>query len=450
MNQTAVKIITLLNFLFLFNAVFAKYNYKPGYIVTLTNDTVHGLVDYGSAAHNSAHCTFRKDSLSPATDYLPAELNGYGFSFNRHFVTKKIRLDSTSIVRSFFMEHLVNGSVDLYFLDDLGLTYFFIEQKNELYVLKNEEVKFIENGTAYTRRSNSYKRTLKYLLQDVPSILPDIDRTAFNRKSLIALIENYHKAGKSPYVTYHDLKIKAPHEKWKFHFGVNAGYTYSKMGLVSSVSKIEKYVFPGDPYKNITADATILETNMWGIDQQGGKNTFSKNNKVFPGLSLNFRAGKNTVGIELNYLRNNYQLKDIVVQTDKIRIPLTYQRAFGYRKKVMPFLNIGVCMDYNFKVSVDNLYINYSAPDQNGYNYQFVMHSEFISKENSSYKNGAWGGGVIIGTGIFHDLLNKTRLELGLTMSLTNNYFSSVFDSHIYTRTALSERNISLTAKILF
>ncbi|MBA3706249.1 MAG: hypothetical protein H0W84_10240, partial [Bacteroidetes bacterium] len=187
-----------------FTSLSAKNNFKPGYIINVNNDTIYGLIDYGAALHNAAHCRFRKDSSSVVINYLPAELKGYGFTFNRHFVTKKVKLDAASDSASFFLEHLVKGPVDLYFLDDRGLTHFFIEQKNVLYELKNDLVEIVENDVAYTKPSNKYKGILRYALQDAPAIQPDIERTAFNRKSLVALLEKYYRSleKNSGYITY--------------------------------------------------------------------------------------------------------------------------------------------------------------------------------------------------------------------------------------------------------
>lgn len=449
MKLLPAKAFLFLGFFFLFTTAYAKYNYKPGYIITTNNDTIRGLIDFGSATHNTAHCVFRKDTSSTATDYSPTELNGYGFSFNRHFLSKKVKLDSTSAPRSFFMEHLVNGVVDLYFADDIGTTHFFIEQNNVMYELKNEEVKIVENNITYTKRSEAYKRSLKYLLQDVPAISSDIDHTAFTRKALIALLEKYHKNGKMQSVTYHDLKIKAPHEKWVFHFGFNLGLNHSNLSVSSAFNGIDKYVFPAGT-GTITADAIIYESNMPGITAQTVSRPTQSSNNLFPGLTLGFRSGKNSVEMDINYFKNTFDFKDFTIRTKKLVIPISYKRTFTFGRKIAPFVQGGLCINYNLKTEVDYMYLNYSAPDENGYNFKYVYHSEGVSEQNSSLKKSVWGTGVIVGAGIGWDLGSEKRLEFGVSYFTLSNSFHTDFDYHIHVRTSLFYLNSTIAFKFIF
>ncbi len=429
-----------------FTSLFAKNNFKPGYIIKANNDTIRGLIDYGAAVHNAAHCSFRKDSASTVINYLPAELKGYGFTFNRHFVTKEVKLEAAADSAYFFLEYLVKGPVDLYFLDDRGLTHFFIEQKNVLYELTNDPVKIVENGVTYTKTSNKYKGILKYALQNVPGIQPDIERTAFNRKSLVALLEKYYRSleKNSGYVTYHEIKMKGPHEKWKFHIGLNVGYNHSNMNVVSAITT-KKYMFPASPTVHMSIDPIITGGNFPDSQPVG-----SSNNNLFPGLLLNFRSGKNTVGIEVNYNKNNFTLTDFKLNTQQLILPITYKREFGYQKKLMPYINIGLCLNYTFSTDVENLYLNYMAPDENGYNFKYVTKQSYVSSQNSSIKKGTLGPGVVGELGLSYHLTKKNTLQLGVIFSFYSNHFTSDFDDHIHIRTTMIYSNIAVAGGISF
>lgn len=91
------------------------------------------------------------------------------------------------------MEILVEGKVSLYYLRDDSEDQFFLESKGEIIPLTNDEREYINNEGATVRsHSNRYIGQLKYGLSDGRELDGRIDQTAYNMKSLMKLVEDYH------------------------------------------------------------------------------------------------------------------------------------------------------------------------------------------------------------------------------------------------------------------
>ena len=53
-------------------------NPVKSYIITLTGDSINGMLDFRTPAMNARQCHFKADGQSSFTTYTPAEIAGYG------------------------------------------------------------------------------------------------------------------------------------------------------------------------------------------------------------------------------------------------------------------------------------------------------------------------------------------------------------------------------------
>ena len=52
-------------------------NPLKGYVITNTNDTIHGTIDYLTGKENAEACHFLKDGETTYRTYRPGEIQGY-------------------------------------------------------------------------------------------------------------------------------------------------------------------------------------------------------------------------------------------------------------------------------------------------------------------------------------------------------------------------------------
>ena len=96
MKRTFI-LITLFLFLSLMET-FAQSDFRDGLIITLDQDTIHGLVDYQSNVKNYKHCRFKRDGV--IKEYSPNQITGFGYLNDKFFTSK--------ILKGLFVEVLVS------------------------------------------------------------------------------------------------------------------------------------------------------------------------------------------------------------------------------------------------------------------------------------------------------------------------------------------------------
>jgi hypothetical protein len=168
----------------------AQMDFRKGYIITNSDDTVKGHVDY----KNLTICTF-KESLEE-TDYktfMPGEIIGFGFNFNRWFISKTIN-DQTQV----FLECLTLGSISLYAYKDI----FYMETSDTLVELEKETKKIQTGGAKSIFIFRKYIGLVNVLLKECAPDVQQLNRLKYSKKSFIKLVEDYNNCVSSDFTTY--------------------------------------------------------------------------------------------------------------------------------------------------------------------------------------------------------------------------------------------------------
>ncbi len=158
----STKIFLLLILMLLLFESKAQTNFKRGYYITNSNDTIRGFIEYRSEDRNGKICVF-KTTLEKEVprQFYPKDILGYAIVNNYYeshqFVDKKL-----NEVSSFF-KVIVRGKLSL-------LKY------NKIYLAKTEDNKIYEISVTYTQEGNIIKKdyrgigTLKSLINECTSI----------------------------------------------------------------------------------------------------------------------------------------------------------------------------------------------------------------------------------------------------------------------------------------
>ena len=185
--------------LFMTLNVRSQSDFRPGYLILNSNDTLHGYIEYRGNKSNARKCVFKKDLEKTAlkTEYSPEEIKAYRFIDSKYYISRKITVDG--IEKMLFLEYLIHGKIDIfYYRDESGEHYLADKGNTRLIPLTNEEKnidireEFYE--AHYQVESKKYIGVLKYLFQESPAVSQATDKVLLTHKSLIKITKDYHDA----------------------------------------------------------------------------------------------------------------------------------------------------------------------------------------------------------------------------------------------------------------
>lgn len=170
-----------------FTSAYSQSNFRKGFIITNANDTVLGFVDFRSDNINSKICKFKPQLNDPETHYVPGQIYGFRFVDDQKFyVSKTVTIDDVNI--DVFLEFLVQGMKNLYYLPWANGYYFFENEDGTLISVTKKSDQIINNKVIV---DNKFKGMLNYIFRDSP-LLSKTDKAKFDRKSMIDLTLTYH------------------------------------------------------------------------------------------------------------------------------------------------------------------------------------------------------------------------------------------------------------------
>jgi len=168
----------------------AQTNFRPGYVIKLNGDTLFGDVDYRGDLLMSKKCSFRAANEKVVVDFTPSEISSYRFINGKYFVAKNVK-NST-----YYLEFLINGKINIYYLRDEAGEYYFIEKEglDIVEIPYEEKVKYVDN-VPYLVESTKHIGFLKVYMQDATNLNSEIESIKKpDHNSLIHLAEDYHNA----------------------------------------------------------------------------------------------------------------------------------------------------------------------------------------------------------------------------------------------------------------
>ncbi len=329
-NSRSVFLGTLL--LCIINSVNGQNEYKNGYIIRNNSDTIYGLISLRSNYANSLECVYKKNSDANADHFSPGDIRAYRIEDIKYYVSKEITLKDNKT--KVFLEYLLHGIVDLYYLKAIDEKYFFIEKDDSLFQLSNEEkVLFDKWGGKFLTKSGQYYGILTYLFQNSPETLKKINDTRFDYKSLINITKEYHENVCKDYKCIEYTQSA----KLKIFMEPEISLIYSRMGLKSS-NDFAKDLKPaiGVNFRFIPA----LAYHVWSI-----------------GFGVNYSSNNFSGDYKNNLLDGSYRINRVDIKYSIIRIPIMFEYSFP-TKKLQPFLSAGGNISYINKPSYSVRLVN--------------------------------------------------------------------------------------------
>jgi hypothetical protein len=182
------KRIIVLGLLFRAGLMYAQTDFRPGYVITVINDTLFGEIDYRGDLLMGEHCRFRLNGNGNEIKYTPVELTAYRFNESKYFISKEVA------GKKVFLEFLIKGQINIYYLrDDNGDHYFLEKDSTGIIEVPNEKEILLEKDPSISFKSTRHIGLLSYYMQDAPEFQSRIGKMGKpEHENLIKLVEDYH------------------------------------------------------------------------------------------------------------------------------------------------------------------------------------------------------------------------------------------------------------------
>lgn len=187
MNIRKLFFFHLLFFTALLNA---QPDFRPGYIIKFSGDSLVGKIDYRSDLIMANKCRF-KNYNDEIFEFTPDDVVAFRFIDSKFYVSREVN------GKKVFLEYLIKGKVNIYYLyDDTGEHYFLDKEDVPLTEIPpyTEELRVV-NKKNVLYESTRHMGVLSYYMQDAPNIQPKIKSVKKPEHwNLIKLAEQYHNA----------------------------------------------------------------------------------------------------------------------------------------------------------------------------------------------------------------------------------------------------------------
>jgi hypothetical protein len=387
--------------IYYFTVIKSQNDYRPGFVILKSGDTINGKIDFRTDISNCKHCFFKKDSLSKAVEYLPEELYAYRFQNSKFYITKKVKTKDGEI--NTFLECLISGKVTVYYsVQDNNLEeinngeHYYIEKDSNLTEIYKDVLKTNSEGIPYIFSSYQYKGALKAIFYDYPDIYKDVDKLEFNRKSLTNISKKYHQAVCKDQQC---IIYEKPYLKRIYQFGFEVGYEFSTLNYYSypQSNLAGNLIFKANPKYDFTVGvfgATNLDYDYRYILQINIKyrsQEYTANNVYAEAYPASYKYDVSSVILDLlfkyrfslskfkPYVFPGLALGEIV--NDQYNFNTSTQVNFGDSNKDKLLLGafIGVGIEYSFN-SKKNIFLYLK--------YDYIKSSEILEIGGINYSIG--------------------------------------------------------------
>lgn len=216
-----------------------QINFKRGYVITNTNDTIYGRINDKGGYRNAKICVFKAKN-KPIDKFTPRDIKAYQMFNDKYYVSKRVYV--RGVYKQVFIDVLLKGEVSLYHHWRNQDMAYYIEKKNSKMVgLANQDVLLrykpetnisVVYSPTYTLHNRVYRDTLRSVFSDSKKIQDQIQRVEYDPKSLSKITKAYiHEVCKgNNCINYErNLRMYSP------RFGVFSGVQLNEISFLPSV-----------------------------------------------------------------------------------------------------------------------------------------------------------------------------------------------------------------------
>jgi hypothetical protein len=176
----------------------AQSNYKPGYVLTIKGDTLHGLIDYKEWENNPKSISFKSSSASPVQVFMPGGAGGFGVTGIEYYsrfvlpisqdqvdIDKAGRkLDTTVVVDTVFLKLNTKGkNLALFsYTDNIKSRYYLLEKGEQQPQELTYHVYNDPSESPSTQFITRYRGQLLYVAEKYAMKTPQLERQVSEAK----------------------------------------------------------------------------------------------------------------------------------------------------------------------------------------------------------------------------------------------------------------------------
>lgn len=329
-------ILILLSFLFITRKSFAQSNYKTGWVVTQSGDTLKGQIDDKEWLRNPTTIRFRPDESSQSQVFTPMNAKSFYVSGDL-YESATVSIDQTplrttmrnetlsgSIKATVFLSVLVRGPYSLYYYKDNRAHYYLSGGPGIFELISHEYV--IQGNEGYyviTSQKNQYKQQLAQISKDCQGVDPsDVHYSSGSLSKFVRACDGIQSPQKSVYVrrashpTYSSrlyvgllhptLKIKFGNEWINFNSTSNITFGYTGE-LTMPRWQGRRAIFAGIQYYSFNVSSTgsyYKEGFVYNCDSSTGSLNCSitRNEETLKNMDVNLKYLKMILGYRYTFL----------------------------------------------------------------------------------------------------------------------------------------------------
>ena len=354
-------------FIFIFKSIFtfAQFNYKPGFIIDLNNDTIHGYIQSAGEIANSQNCKFKLTKFGKTKKYKPNSLKEYAITDYKRYKSKELPFKKEN--KLLFVNVLLDGQISLYHHYRSKNREFFLENENGTIVpLINNENKVIVDQMAtvdkhafhayqFSLTDKLYQDSLLSYMTECKKVTNHIYNVNYNEKSLLNFTKEYllqTSINNSPILYEKNLNLT------KLRIGVfssvrSSGIRFKKYNQTSSKTiSIPLGVYIKVPF-DLWSDRLFLQVEVIGNTVHYN----SSNTEQFGVVPFDLRISTLEIPFMLKYEFNNSRfVPGIAIGKSINTVVQSNTKLVHPVQKANPFIDL----ECRYKIN-DNLSIFYSV-----------------------------------------------------------------------------------------
>ncbi|SHI59629.1 Outer membrane protein beta-barrel domain-containing protein [Hymenobacter daecheongensis DSM 21074] len=176
----------------------AQSDFRPGYALTLTGDTLRGQVDYRGNTRNTRVCQFRSTASAATTEYTPDQLRGYGVSGGQQYLSTEL---PGKVPTKVFMQIIVQGGLSIFRYTDTDDKEFFYARKGaeplQALVQRDTTIntfdKYTRLQTSSRQRQYFYRNVLWSRMADCPAAQVMLPKVSLVQSELAKVGQAYNQ-----------------------------------------------------------------------------------------------------------------------------------------------------------------------------------------------------------------------------------------------------------------
>lgn len=216
-------------FLFLLMAVsatsvMAQHNDYAAYVIDNDGDTITGRIDLRTNGRMANECVFCKEGESNYVTYKPGEIEGFRFADNgKYYVTRRLTIDDKENL--YFAEFLVQGSMNLYYISQNQIDYFFFENADgDIQMIKNNPREKIIDAKRMAELQTDLGK-IRYMMLGSNKAALALDGKNMTRENLVSIVKRYHYDVCQPGEDCIQYEYTSKAERYSLRLRAKAGYS---------------------------------------------------------------------------------------------------------------------------------------------------------------------------------------------------------------------------------